>query len=58
MSVEKIFDAVLDFEEEDVVELVKKEIAAGTDVAKILNEGLIGAMDEVGKQFTAGILFV
>ncbi|SMD13859.1 corrinoid protein [Sporomusa malonica] len=58
MSVEKIFDAVLDFEEDDVVALVKKEITAGTDVAKILNEGLIGAMDEVGKQFSAGILFV
>ncbi|HWR44934.1 corrinoid protein [Sporomusa sp.] len=58
MSVQEIFDAVLDLDEDVVVELVKKEIATGTDVSKILNEGLIGAMDEVGKRFTAGDLFV
>ena len=58
MSVQKIFDAVLDFDEDVVVELVKKAIAVDTDVSQILNEGLIGAMDEVGKQFTAGELFV
>ncbi|HEY3425803.1 MAG TPA: corrinoid protein [Negativicutes bacterium] len=58
MSVQKIFEAVLDFDKEAVVVLVKKEIAKGTDVANILNQGLIGAMDEVGRQFTAGDLFV
>lgn len=58
MSVKEIYDAVLEFEDELVVDLVKKEIAAGTDLTKILNEGLIGAMDEVGKQFSAGVLFV
>lgn len=58
MAVEKIYDAVMDFEEELVVELVKKEIAQGTDLSQILNEGLIGAMDEVGKRFSTGELFV
>ncbi|SDE65137.1 corrinoid protein [Sporomusa acidovorans] len=58
MSVQNIFDAVLDFDEDLAVEGVKKEIAAGTDVSQILNQGLIGAMDEVGKRFSAGDLFV
>lgn len=58
MSVEKIFDAVIELEEDLVVDLVKKEIAAGTDLSKVLNEGLIGAMDEVGKRFSSGELFV
>jgi 5-methyltetrahydrofolate--homocysteine methyltransferase len=58
MSIKKIFDAVLDFEEDDVVEAVKAEIDAGTDVTDILEQGLIGAMDEVGKLFAAGDLYV
>ena len=58
MSIKEIFDAVLDFEEEVVVSLVKAEIAAGTNLTDILEQGLIGAMDEVGKQFAAGELYV
>lgn len=58
MSIQKIFDAVLEFEDERVVELVKAEIAAGTDLNEILEQGLIAAMDEVGSQFATGELFV
>ncbi|MDW7650531.1 MAG: corrinoid protein [Bacillota bacterium] len=58
MSIQEIFDAVLEFEEDDVVALVKAEIEAGTDVSDILENGLIAAMDEVGKQFAAGELYV
>lgn len=58
MSIQKIFDAVLEFEDEEVVELVKAEVSAGTDLKAILEEGLIAAMDEVGKQFATGDLFV
>lgn len=58
MSIKAIFDAVLDLEDEDVVALVKSEIAAGTDVGEILQHGLIDAMDEVGKRYAAGDLFV
>lgn len=58
MSIEKIFDAVLEFEEEEVVDLVKSEIAAGTDLKEILEKGLIAAMDEVGRQFATGDLYV
>jgi len=58
MAIQDIFKAVIGFEEAKVKELVQKEISAGTNIDAILNEGLIGAMDEVGRQFGEGILFV
>lgn len=58
MSIQNIFDAVLEFDEDKVVELVKAEVEAGTDVKKIMDEGLIEAMDEVGRQYGTGELFV
>jgi len=58
MSVQKIYDAILEFEDEEIVEAVQEAIDAGVDTSVILNEGLIGAMDEVGRQFSAGTLFV
>ena len=56
--IQDIYNAVIEMEQEDVEELVKKEIAAGTDISKILNEGLIAAMDEVGRRFAEGEFFV
>lgn len=58
MSIQSIFDAVLGFDKEKVVELVKAEIDADTDLKEIMNKGLIAAMDEVGEQYAAGELFV
>jgi len=58
MSISNIFNAVLDFDEDEVVRLVKEEITKGTGIGEILNDGLIGAMDEVGKRFSEGNLFV
>lgn len=58
MAIQNIFNAVLDFDEEGVPALVQKEIDAGSDVQAVLNEGLIAAMDEVGKRFSEGELFV
>lgn len=58
MSTQEIYDAVLEYEEEDVAKLVRAEIDAGTDIEKILNEGLISALDVVGEKFSAGTLFV
>ena len=58
MSVQEIYDAVMEYEEEDVAELVQAEVDAGTDVEKILNEGLINALDVIGEKFSAGTLFV
>jgi len=58
MSIQEIYDAVLEYEEDDVAELVQAEVDAGTDIEKILNEGLISALDVVGEKFSDGTLFV
>ena len=58
MAVKDIVEAVLAFNAAEVVDLVKAEIAADTAVEEILNTGLIGAMDIVGKKFSDGDLFV
>ncbi|HEY5555433.1 corrinoid protein [Acetobacterium sp.] len=58
MSTQAIYDAIMEFEDDDVVEAVKEAIEAGVDSQVILNEGLIGAMDEVGRLFSIGDLFV
>ena len=58
MAVKDIAEAVLAFSETGVVDLVKAEIAAETGIDEILNTGLIGAMDIVGKKFSDGELFV
>jgi len=58
MAIKDIYEGVLAFQVDKVRELTQAEMAAGTDIPTILNEGLIGAMDEVGKQFSEGNLFV
>ncbi len=58
MSVQEIYDAVMAYEDEDVAKLVQAEVDAGTDLDKILDEGLVGALDVIGQQFSAGTLFV
>ena len=58
MSVQDIFKAVVEFDEDKVIALVNQEIKAGTPVEEILNNGLIAPMDEVGVQFSRGDLFV
>jgi len=58
MSVAKIFDAVMDYDDEEVAELVNSELANGTDVQVILGDGLVAALDDIGEKFSAGTLFV
>jgi 5-methyltetrahydrofolate--homocysteine methyltransferase len=58
MSVEDIFQSILQFKHDEITDLVQAEINAGTDVSVILEEGLIDAMGEVGSQFSSGHLFV
>jgi 5-methyltetrahydrofolate--homocysteine methyltransferase len=58
MSIQDIFNAVLAFDAETAKAKTQAELDAGTDVEAILNDGLIGAMDEVGERFSAGDLFV
>ena len=58
MAIQDIFNAVLAFDETMVKTRTQEELAAGTDVQGILNDGLISAMDEVGEKFSSGELFV
>lgn len=58
MSIQQIYDAVVEFDIQKVVGLVEAEVSSGTDVSRILSEGLIGAMDEVGQRYTEGEFFV
>lgn len=58
MAIKSIFDAVLAFDESAARTLVQAEIDAGTDADSILNDGLIGALYEVGERFSTGELFV
>lgn len=58
MSLEKIYEAVLDYGDDEVFKLVTAAAAAGADPQEILDEGLVAALDTVGEQFSAGTLFV
>ncbi len=58
MSIEDIFQSILQLKRGEIADLVQAEIDAGTDISNILEEGLIGAMEEVGDQFSEGQLFV
>ena len=58
MAIENIFEAVLTFNRAAAEEGVKAELEAGTDISIILDEGLIGALDVVGKKFSDGEMFV
>jgi len=58
MAVERIFNAVLNYEKDQLPVMVRAEVDAGTAVSKILNDGLIAAMEEVGRGFSAGEIFI
>jgi 5-methyltetrahydrofolate--homocysteine methyltransferase len=58
MAVQEIFNAVLAFERDRTADLVREELRKQTDVQRILNEGLIKAMDEVGRRFSTGEYFL
>ncbi|MDP6707382.1 MAG: corrinoid protein [Alphaproteobacteria bacterium] len=58
MTVQEIHDAVMDFDEEEVPRLVTAEIEAGTAPEKILQEGMVAALDTIGQRFSEGTLFV
>jgi 5-methyltetrahydrofolate--homocysteine methyltransferase len=58
MAIADIYRAVLEYEEDSIAGLVEKELAGGADVNLVLREGLMAAMDAVGKSFSEGELFV
>jgi 5-methyltetrahydrofolate--homocysteine methyltransferase len=54
MAIQDIFNAVMEFDGDRVADSVAEELERKTELSRILNEGLIRAMDEVGRRFTAG----
>ncbi|MFH1138212.1 MAG: corrinoid protein [Pseudomonadota bacterium] len=58
MSIQDIFNAVISYDRLGIAALTEKEITAGTSVQRILNQGLIAPMDEVGRKFSEGVLFM
>jgi 5-methyltetrahydrofolate--homocysteine methyltransferase len=58
MASEDIYQAVLRYDRKGIVGLVRRELDKGTDMAAILNQGLIAALDEVGEKFSRGELFI
>jgi 5-methyltetrahydrofolate--homocysteine methyltransferase len=58
MAIQDLYNAVTEFEDDIIGDLVQKELDAGTDISSILNDGLISPMDQVGDEFAKGNLFV
>jgi 5-methyltetrahydrofolate--homocysteine methyltransferase len=57
-TLEQLFEGVINGESEIVEQKVNEALSAGVDPAVILNEGMIAAMAEVGKQFEDGECYV
>ena len=58
MSVEAVTEAILALNQAKTVEAVQKALDEGEPIQVILNRGLIAAMDELGRRFTEGSVFV
>ena len=58
MDIKSIYENVIDGQASEVATGVEAALADGISVEKILNEGLISAMDEVGRRFEEGDFFV
>ncbi|MDR1046006.1 MAG: B12-binding domain-containing protein, partial [Candidatus Adiutrix sp.] len=54
MAINDVYRAVLDFEEDRIADLIEKELTEGVEPNQLLQEGLIAAMDAVGKAFSEG----
>jgi len=55
---EQIFNGVIDGDQEDVEQNVQKALDQNLPPAKVLNEGMIAAMTEVGRRFEEGDYYV
>lgn len=58
MGTNEIYQAIMMYNRPKVAELVQAEIDQGTDISIILSDGLIAPLDEIGKRFSTGELFV
>lgn len=57
-QLQEVFNAILDGQQNAVPTAVQAAIDAGIDLSRILNNGMISAMAEVGRRFEEGEYFV
>jgi 5-methyltetrahydrofolate--homocysteine methyltransferase len=55
---QEIYDSIINGEQNVAVAKVKEALGKGTDPSVILNQGMVGAMSEVGRLFEEGEYFV
>jgi len=58
MPIQPIFDSILQFNDTGAARCVQAELEHGADPMTVLNQGLIAAMDEVGRRYAQGVFFV
>jgi methylmalonyl-CoA mutase cobalamin-binding domain/chain len=56
--IDEVYDAILDGRHKETPALVTQALAGGVAPADLLNDGMIDAMAEVGRQFEAKVCFV
>lgn len=56
--IERISQAILNGDQDEAAEVAQAALRDGADAGALLNQGLIPAMDEVGRLFEAGEYFV
>jgi 5-methyltetrahydrofolate--homocysteine methyltransferase len=58
VAIQEIIQSVLEGDEDRTRGFVQAELSAGTTPSEILNNGLIGAMDEAGRRMSTGEMFI
>lgn len=58
MALIDIYQAVMNFDEANLLNVMQKELDEDNEAITILNEGLIAPLNEVGKKFSQGEMFL
>ncbi|MFQ6079573.1 MAG: B12-binding domain-containing protein, partial [Thermodesulfobacteriota bacterium] len=58
VHLDEIKEAVIDGKHKEIEDLVKAAIENNVDTSRIVNDGMIAAMDVVGKRFSENKIFV
>ena len=56
--IEQLKEAVIDGDDQDVVEIAKEALEAGVDPQVLLTQGLMAGADIVGQKFESGEFFL
>ena len=58
MAIQEIYNAVIGYNKDKAAQFVKTEIDSGTNISAILDDGLVAPLDEIGKKFSEGEIFI